>query len=507
MLQPSSSLPADKCSSHASFTSANTSALIWHSRLGHLPMSKLKTLCNLDKDGISAITVCDICAKARQHKLHFPRNKIHSTARFELIHVDLWGPYSVPTYNKQKYFIPIVDDFTRTTWTHLLSSKSSAFDIIKQFLALISTQFHCTVKTVRTDNALELGLSKDATQFFLSKGVIHQTSCPHTPQQNGVVERKHKHLLETSRALLFQSNLPKYFWGDCVLTATYLINRFPSKVLNGCSPYEKLFDTKPSYTNLKPFGCMSYVSTTKPYRDKLSPRAIPCIFLGYPYGKKGYKFLCLDTKAIIHSRDAIFHESTFPYVTPLSAHFIPIPISDNIQSSSVLDNVQPSVDQTQNSSPVFSSNPEQSLPVRKSSRITKLPTYLDDYVHPYHTSNCSTACFCTLTSTCIPSASLYTDSHCNSSDVLSPSYVLPPSEPSSYKEAIKYPEWQKAIDAEFTALEANKTWSLVKLPPGKKPISCKWVFKVKQNSDGTIERYKSRLVIRGYTQKEGADFT
>lgn len=130
---------------------------------------------------------------------------------------------------------------------------------------------------VRTDNALELGLSKAATDFLLSNSIIHQTSCSHTPLQNGFVERKHKHLLETSRALMFQSKLPKQFWGECILATTYLINRFPSKLMSGFSPYELLFYIKPDYSNLKHFGCLSYVCTSKQNKDKFSARAIPCV--------------------------------------------------------------------------------------------------------------------------------------------------------------------------------------------------------------------------------------
>lgn len=121
--------------------------------------------------------------------------------------------------------------------------------------------------------------------------ITHQTSCAYSPQQNGVVERKHKHLHETSSALLFQSNLPIKYWGECVLTSTYLINKFPSKVLAGSSPYELLFSKSPSYDNLKPFGCLTYICTTKPYRDKFSARAVPSVFLGYPFGKKVINFL------------------------------------------------------------------------------------------------------------------------------------------------------------------------------------------------------------------------
>ncbi|KAL8088511.1 hypothetical protein AgCh_038335 [Apium graveolens] len=149
-----------------------------------------------------------------------------------------------------------------------------------------------------------------------------------------------------------------------------------------------------------------------------------------------------------------------------------------------------------------------SVPVRKSNRNIKLPSYLIDYVHCYECQG-NVACFYTVTSdsqhiTGLPNQKSLS---CLSAATISVPYISPPSEPSSYNEAVKYPEWQNAISAEFSSLEANRTWSLVPLPQGKKPVSSKWVFKVKQNSDGTIERYKARLVVRGYTQIEGVDFT
>ena len=161
-----------------------------------------------------------ICSKARQHRLPFPHSQIHSTHVFDFIHIDLWGPYRVQTYNGYKYFLTIVDDYSRTTWTHLLAAKSNALPLIRAFIEMAHTQFNTRVKTIRSDNALELGLNREAAAYFLSKGIIHQTSRVATPQQNGVVERKHKHLLETSRALPFHSGLPLKFWGDCVLITT-----------------------------------------------------------------------------------------------------------------------------------------------------------------------------------------------------------------------------------------------------------------------------------------------
>ena len=128
-----------------------------------------------------------------------------------------------------------------------------------------------------------------------------------------MVKRKDKHLLETSRALLFQSGLPLKYWGECVLAAIYLINRCPSKVLKGLSPYQLLCEEAPSYTHLKVFGCLCYASTLKAGRDKFQERAAPCVFLGYPFGQKAYKLLNLETRKIFVSRDVIFHEDVLPY--------------------------------------------------------------------------------------------------------------------------------------------------------------------------------------------------
>lgn len=191
-----------------------TSDLLWHYRLGHVPFVKIK--------GISSIPVrfhskqpfiCDICLMARQTRLPFPSKSHNTTKIFELLHVDLWGLYHVTTHENYKYFITLVDDFSRATWTYLLSCKSNALHIIKAFVNMVENQFKITVKSIRTDNGMEF-TSHESTLFFQSKGILHQKSCPYTPQQNGVLEIKHIYLLETARALLFQSNIPTKYWGE-----------------------------------------------------------------------------------------------------------------------------------------------------------------------------------------------------------------------------------------------------------------------------------------------------
>ena len=164
---------------------------------------------------------------------------------------------------------------------YLMQLKSDAYDMLCVFITFVRTQFKKQVKVVRSDNGLEFDDHR-CTKLYAELGVIHQTTCVDRPQQNGRAERKHMNILEMSRALRLQAGLPLSFWGDCVLTATYITNRLPTPILNNVSPYEKLFKRKPNYNHLKTFGCLVMAFNPALNRDKFSEREVPCTFLGYP---------------------------------------------------------------------------------------------------------------------------------------------------------------------------------------------------------------------------------
>jgi len=124
--------------------------------------------------------------------------------------------------------------------------------------------------------------------FFSENGVLHQKSIVGTPQQNGVAERKHRHLLDTARAIRLHTGLPKYFWEECILSATHIINKLPIATLNWTSPFERLYGKSPTYEDLRVIGCLSFAANLKP-TDKFESRAKRCILLGYTFGYKGYK--------------------------------------------------------------------------------------------------------------------------------------------------------------------------------------------------------------------------
>jgi hypothetical protein len=149
--------------------------------------------------------------------------------------------------------------------------------------------------------------------FYASQGTLHQTSCVETPQQNTIVERKHQHLLNITRGLLFQSNLPHCFWSYALGHSAFLINRIPSLVLHEKSPYEQLYNCLPDLSLLKVFGCLSFASTLTNHRKKLDSRARKCVFLGYKPGTKGYLLFDVHNREIFISRNLLFYEHTFPY--------------------------------------------------------------------------------------------------------------------------------------------------------------------------------------------------
>lgn len=249
---------------------------------------------------------------AKFHNLPFNLSKSQATNAFELIHIDTWGPYKIPTQGNHKFFLTIVDDYTRHTWISLLIHKSDAFSVIKTFHNYAQNQFGKSIQKIRSDNAMEFADSQ-FIQFFHDHGILHHTSCSHKPQQNGRVERKHKHIMEVARALRLQAHLPVHLWGDCVQAAVHIINRLPSSVLNNTTPYYLLYKEEPDYSYLKVIGCLAFAHNPSFSADKLDPRGVPSLFLRYPPNNKGYKRLNLLTNKPFVSRDVKFYETVFPY--------------------------------------------------------------------------------------------------------------------------------------------------------------------------------------------------
>jgi hypothetical protein len=184
-------------------------------------------------------------------------------------------------------------------------------DCFIKFKSLIENLLSCKIKQLQTDGGGEY-TSHPFKQFFTTHGIHHRITCPHTSQQNGIAERKHRYVIETGLALLAQSHLPSKYWVEACLTAVYLINRMPSQTLQNVSPYTKLFKAEPSYSGLRVFGCACYPLLHPYNKHKLEFRSKQCIFLGYSSNHKGYRCMDPTTSRVYLSRNVVFDENLFP---------------------------------------------------------------------------------------------------------------------------------------------------------------------------------------------------
>ena len=191
-----------------------------------------------------------------------------------------------------------------------MKSRYELFSHFSAFCAKIQTQFHVSIQTLRSHNAKEY-LSEPFQSFMLQHEIFHQTSCVDTPSQNGVAERKNRHLLKTVRALLFHMHVPKHFGTNAVSTACFLINRMSSSVLNLATPYHQLFPNNTLFpVDPTVFGCTCFVRDIRPQVSKLDLKSLKCIFVGYSKVLKGYKCYCPILQRYFVSTDVAFFETT-----------------------------------------------------------------------------------------------------------------------------------------------------------------------------------------------------
>jgi histone deacetylase 1/2 len=256
-------------------------------------------------------SVCDACQQAKSHQLPYSRSVSSTSFPLELVHSDVWGP-AVESVGRKRYYVSFVDDFSRFTWIYFLKYKSEVFQKFHEFQKLVERQFDRKILAMQTDWG---GEYQKLNSFFSQVGIIHHVSCPHAHQQNGVIERKHRHIVEVGLSLLAHASMPLKLWDEAFMAATFLINRLPSKVIENHTPFEKLLQQKPEYSSLRIFGCACWPNLRPYNRHKLELRSKQCAFLGYSNLHKGYKCLDIQFGRVYVSRDVIFDEGVFPFST------------------------------------------------------------------------------------------------------------------------------------------------------------------------------------------------
>ncbi|RVW80368.1 Retrovirus-related Pol polyprotein from transposon TNT 1-94 [Vitis vinifera] len=309
-------------------------------------------------------------------------------------------------------------------------------------------------------------------EFLAQEGIVHLSSCVDTPQQNGIAERKNRHLLEVARSLMFSMNVPKLFWGQAVLTAAYLINRMPSRVLKFQTPCQTLLKSFPTTRLIstvppKIFGCSVFVHINQQHRSKLDPSESPITTENHiPPESFNQPESIID----LWDKEHIQEETEERALSQQTHEAEPGPNPSKLPGNNA---------------------PDGTVDSELENDILNMPIAWRKGVR---------------------SCTQHPIGNFISYDKLSPTFraftssITDIQVPQNIQEAFKYPKWKAAVDEEVRALEKNGTWEITDLPRGKKPVGCKWIFTVKYKADGNVDRYKARLVAKGFTQSYGIDY-
>src|SRR5262249_15937368 len=237
------------------------------------------------------------------------KNIVSTSQPLELLHIDLFGPSKTTSLGGKNYGFIIVDNFSRFTWVHFLTHKSDALDVFMKFSRHIQKSSKLPIISIRSDHGGEFE-NTSFEDFCDDNGISHQFSAPRTPQQNGVVERKNRTLIDMARTMLCESNLPRYFWDEAVNTACYIINRAMIRPILKKTSYELFKGRKPIVSHLKPFGCKCFVlNNGKDDIGKFDPRSDEAIFLGYANSSSIFRVFNKRTLLVEENAHVIFDES------------------------------------------------------------------------------------------------------------------------------------------------------------------------------------------------------
>ncbi|GKB11441.1 retrovirus-related pol polyprotein from transposon TNT 1-94, partial [Tanacetum coccineum] len=252
--------------------------------------------------------LCSACQLGKSKKFSlWPKSENTNMEVLHTLHMDLCGPMRVQSIKGKKYILVIVDDYSRFTWVKFLRSKDETPEFVTNFLKQIQVGLNKTVRFIRTDNGTEF-VNQVMSEYYEGVGIFHQKSVPRTPQQNGVVERRNRTLVEAARTMMIFSKAPMFLWAEAVATACYTQNRSLIHTRHNKTPYELVHDKKPDLTFFRVFGALCYPANDSENLGKFQAKADIGIFVGYAPSRKGYRIYNKRTRRLMETIHVTFDE-------------------------------------------------------------------------------------------------------------------------------------------------------------------------------------------------------
>nr|GEW55674.1 putative ribonuclease H-like domain-containing protein [Tanacetum cinerariifolium] len=523
----------------------STKSWLWHRRLSHLNFGTINNLTRHDLvDGLPKFKyekdhLCSAYERGKSKKAFHPPKLVSSdNFKLELLHMDLCGPMRVASINEKKYILVIVDNYSRYTWVYFLHSKDKTPEIIKKFITQAQLNYKAKVYNIRTDNGNEF---KNATlkAHYEKLGIMQQFSTARTPQQNGVVERHNRTLVEAAQTMLIFSRLPEFLWAKAVATACFTQNWSIIHTRYNKTPYELLRGRKPNVKYFHVFGSLCYLTNDHDDLGKMKPKADIRVFIGYSKTSRGFQIYNRRTKKIIETIHVKFDELTamasehdclepklqrFNNInssaepmntpskedlgslfglmykeyfgkkssdTPINSAAQPTQLHEDLPSTSSI-NIE-----EHEAPPIETTFDEQTSPISLTEAAELHQEYFADF-----DGNSQFVSYNPISYEAIESSS--TD--------LEPSNVqnFHQVQPSTYSWTNDHPLDQVIGDPSKPVMTRQMlhmdSEELVPRPEGKNIIALKWLWKNKCDAENTMVQNKTRLVAKGYMQEEGIDF-
>nr|GEX55605.1 hypothetical protein [Tanacetum cinerariifolium] len=521
-------------------TATSSQAWLWHRRLSHLNfdtinlLSKNDIMVGLPKLNFIKDHLCSSCelGKAKRKSFH-TKTTLSSKRRLQLLHMDLCGPMWVASINGKRYVLVIFDDYSRYTWTYFLRSKDETPEFLIDFLRLVQRGLHAQVKIVRTDKGMKF-LNKTLHAYFASEGILHQMSVARTPEQNDVVERRNRTLVEAARTMLSAAKVLLFFWAEAIATACFTQNRSLVIPRHEKTPYHIINDRKPSVKFFHIFGSLCYIVRDGENLDKMKEKCDAYHVSSDPEPECQRKALEYDSlspdpqcqenvtqadKAVVSKSFAVStanapNQRQQQHTTPLNNQTTPKPTcqvpthaptvasTENInQAEMIVENTHVENDEFINifCTPVQDRGETSSRHVDSSNMHTFYQHHPSEHRwtkdHPLEQVIGN------------PSQSVRTRRQLESDgEMCMFTLTVSQTEPKNIKEAMADSAWIELMQEELYQFDRLDVRKLVNRPLCKNVINMKWLWKNKRDEENTVIRNKSRLVAKGYAQKEGIDF-
>ncbi|GAW04347.1 retrotransposon Ty1-copia subclass [Lentinula edodes] len=501
--------------------------LTWHRRLGHIAIRRILRMSNRNLvDGLNITKrdvhgMCEDCLYGKATKRPFDEVLTHESEVLERVHMDLFGPSRTQSRGGAVYLMLCTDGRSSFRVPYYLTNKrkETGLKALHEYRVMAEKQTGKRLKIIRIDGGGELNNSL-VDEYCRDNGILIEKVPHDSSAANGVAERSFRTVMEGTRTLLEEADLPYSFWGEASSTFIYINNFVPSARFPDVVPVEAWTQKRQDISHLRPFGCDCWATLPRRRTDgKLGRQAVKGKLLGY-MGRRGYRVWIPESKKVEESHDVTFEEGT--------SHRTRAPEETNNEEyfgeetrTPVVD-IQNSLDPRPNTPAQTTENPGNVDQTRARDEPTPMPAPLPptSATEPIRRSergqipsrrHIESEEYRERERTAQERGESWTDDTPLALIAQHPyAFAATSGElwvPQSYKQEMRRPDlWTAPMETEFNTLENKECWELVLLPPGANLTGGRWTYAIKFNAAGNLLKRKARYVAQGYTQIQGQDY-